>query len=71
MERMAGTDSRQLMTKQRHKHSFEWTNGFNTEHMQYEAVCKCGKTIYEVWVKSHYEDDQGNNLPDSIEETIG
>ena len=51
-----------------HKHHYEWTGEFNFEGMCYEAVCNCGKRIFEVWEKSHYGDEKGTVLPDSVED---
>jgi len=50
-----------------HKHQYGWTSGFDLERMCYVALCSCGEHIFEVWIKSHYEDEDGNVLPDSVE----
>ena len=50
-----------------HKHQYGWAGGFDLKRMCYVALCSCGKRIFEVWIKSHYEDEDGNVLPDSVE----
>ena len=50
-----------------HKHQYHWTGGFDLERICYVALCSCGKRIFEVWIKSHYEDEEEHVLPDAIE----
>ena len=50
-----------------HKHLYHWSGELDWESMTYKAACECGKVVREVWVKSHYEDEEGNRLPDNVE----
>ncbi len=59
------------MSNTQHQHRYRWTGSPVIENgIYYQAFCRCGKEVREVWVKSHYEDEQGAVLPDSVEELI-